>query len=97
MVRRALSHIVEYASGFFSTTIIIHIEPERSTMLVDGQEVPLSAGMTVKADIITDSRRVIEFFLSPVMKYLNEGLQVRWAHTSDRSQNADIALPSADW
>ncbi len=55
----------------------VHIKPERITMRVDGQEVPLTAGMTVKADIITDNRRVIEFFLSPVIKYLDEGLQVR--------------------
>lgn len=33
--------------------------------------------MTVQADIVTDRRRVIDFFLSPVMKYLDEGLKVR--------------------
>jgi hemolysin D len=33
--------------------------------------------MTVQADITTDRRRVIELFLSPVLKYLNEGLEVR--------------------
>jgi len=33
--------------------------------------------MTVQADIITDRRRVIDFFLSPVTKYLDEALEVR--------------------
>jgi hemolysin D len=33
--------------------------------------------MTVHADITTDKRRVIEFFLSPVVKYLDEGMKVR--------------------
>ena len=55
----------------------VHIKPERFTIAVDGKEVPLTAGMTVKADITTDNRRVIEFFLSPVIKYLDEGLKVR--------------------
>jgi hypothetical protein len=32
--------------------------------------------MTVQADITTDRRRVIEFFLSPVVKYMDEGLKV---------------------
>jgi hypothetical protein len=33
----------------------------------------LQAGMTAQADIKTDRRRVIEFFLSPVIKYMDEG------------------------
>ena len=35
------------------------------------------SGMTVQADITTDRRRVIDFFLSPVAKYLDEGMKVR--------------------
>jgi hemolysin D len=38
---------------------------------------PVQSGMTVQADITTDHRRVIDFFLSPVVKYLDEGLAVR--------------------
>lgn len=55
----------------------VHIKPDVETMHVDGRDVPLSAGMTVKADITTDNRRIIEFFLSPIVKYLDEGLKVR--------------------
>lgn len=55
----------------------IHIKPDRLTMNIDGKQVPLTAGMTVKADIVTDNRRVISFFLSPIIKYLDEGLKVR--------------------
>jgi hemolysin D len=35
------------------------------------------SGMTVQADITTEQRRVIDFFLSPVIKYLDEGMKVR--------------------
>jgi membrane fusion protein, hemolysin D len=37
----------------------------------------VGSGMTVQADITTDRRRVIDFFLSPVVKYLDEGMKVR--------------------
>jgi hemolysin D len=33
--------------------------------------------MTMQADITTDCRRVIDFFLSPVVKYLDEEMKVR--------------------
>ena len=45
---------------------------ERTTLVVDGKEVNLSAGMAVTAEIKTDMRRVIEFFLSPVLRYAQE-------------------------
>jgi membrane fusion protein, hemolysin D len=45
--------------------------------MVDGVARPIQSGMTVQADIVTDRRRVIDFFLSPVTKYLDEGLRVR--------------------
>lgn len=55
----------------------VHIKPDTLTMRVDGQDAPLTSGMSVKVDIMTDNRRVIEFFLSPVIKYLDEGMKVR--------------------
>ena len=45
---------------------------ERTTLVVDGKEVNLSAGMAVTAEIKTDMRRVIEFFLSPVLRHAQE-------------------------
>lgn len=50
---------------------------ERSTMQVDGKTVNLSAGMVVTVEIKTDKRRVIEYFLSPLMQYGNESLRER--------------------
>ncbi len=43
----------------------------------DGQIVQLKPGMSVTAEIKTGKRRVIEYLLSPVMKYLNESMRER--------------------
>jgi hemolysin D len=55
----------------------IRVRTEQSQFRVNGETRPLQAGMTVQADITTDKRRVIDFFLSPIVKYLDEGLKVR--------------------
>ena len=55
----------------------IRIHTEDSHFVVDGEPRPVLSGMTVQADITTDKRRVIDFFLSPVVKYLDEGMKVR--------------------
>ena len=43
----------------------------------DGGVFPLRPGMAVTAEINVGKRRVIEFFLFPIIKYLDEGLKVR--------------------
>jgi len=55
----------------------VHIRTARSRFVVDGEQRSVMSGMTVQADITTDRRRVIEFFLSPVVKYVDEGVKVR--------------------
>jgi hemolysin D len=55
----------------------VRIRTDQSRFVVDGEPRPVQSGMTVQADITTDWRRVIEFFLSPVVKYLDEGVKVR--------------------
>ena len=56
--------------------------PSRLTLLdnkikADGQIVQLKPSMSVTAEIKTGKRRVIEYLLSPVMKYLNESMRER--------------------
>lgn len=55
----------------------VQIRVAHARFIVEGQPTSVEPGMTVQADILTGQRRVIEFFLSPVIKYLNEGLRVR--------------------
>lgn len=53
------------------------IRMERATMAVDGVPVNLSPGMAVSAEIKTGKRRIIEYFLSPLLQYGNESLRER--------------------
>ena len=55
----------------------VYIAPEKNTLLVDGIETPISAGMSVTAEVKVGKRRIIEFFIYPLIKYLDEGISVR--------------------
>ena len=55
----------------------VHVQPKQDWLLVDGTKHPMSAGMTITVDIRTGRRRVLDFFLDPVIKYINDGLGVR--------------------
>ena len=50
---------------------------QRATMQVEDKTVNLSAGMAVTVEIKTGKRRVIEYFLSPLLQYGNESLRER--------------------
>ena len=58
-------------------TYLVHIQPERNKIQVDEKSVALSPGMVVSVEIKTGSRRVIEYFLNPLMQYANESLRER--------------------
>ncbi len=49
----------------------------RTTLVVDGKTVHLSPGMAVTAEIKTGKRRVIEYFLAPLLRYGDESLRER--------------------
>jgi len=55
----------------------IKIKPNGKRLLVEGKKRYLEAGMSVTAEIKVGKRRVIEFFIYPIIKYLDEGLSVR--------------------
>ncbi len=50
---------------------------ERATMQVEEKMVSLTPGMAVTVEIKTGKRRVIEYFLSPLMQYGSESLRER--------------------
>ena len=50
---------------------------QRATMQVEDKSVNLSAGMAVTVEIKTRQRRVIEYFLSPLLQYGSESLRER--------------------
>jgi hemolysin D len=55
----------------------IAITPTNTTLKVEGKQLPITAGMSVTAELKVGKRRVIEFFIYPMIKYLDEGLSVR--------------------
>ena len=50
---------------------------ERSAIQIDGATMPLSPGMTVTAEIRTDSRRIVDYILSPIARIASEALKER--------------------
>lgn len=50
---------------------------DRAQMLVDGKLVNLTPGMAVTVEIKTGKRRVIEYLLSPLLRYKQESLRER--------------------
>jgi len=55
----------------------IRIKPERTAMEVNGKEVLLSSGMAVSAEINIGERRLIEYILTPLLRYKSESLNER--------------------
>lgn len=53
------------------------VKLDKTTLEVDGKIVNLTPGMAVTAEIKTGKRRVIEYFLSPLMQYRDESLKER--------------------
>jgi len=49
----------------------------KSTLQVNGQEVSLMPGMAVTAEVKTGDRRIIEFFLAPLLKAKQESIRER--------------------
>jgi hemolysin D len=53
------------------------ISLDRATIQVEGRQVKLSPGMAVTVEIKTGQRRLIEFFLSPLLKSVQESARER--------------------
>jgi hemolysin D len=53
------------------------IQLKENSIKVAGKQIPLSAGMAVRAEVKTDKRKVIDYFLSPLQQYSSESLSER--------------------
>lgn len=66
--------IVDEKKGLiYSTKITL----DKSTIAVEGKDLPLSAGMSANVEIKTGDRRVIEYVLSPLLRHQRESLNER--------------------
>lgn len=55
----------------------VYVEPRKTSLMVEGVSTPITIGMSVTAEIKVGKRRIIEFFIYPLIKYLDEGISVR--------------------
>ena len=55
----------------------VRIALSRETIRVNGDEIQLTPGMSVIAEVKTGNRRVIEYLLSPVLKVRDEAFRER--------------------
>jgi hemolysin D len=55
----------------------VFVIPLQTRLWVDGVEKSLASGMATTCEIKVGKRRIIEFFIYPLIKYLDEGIKVR--------------------
>lgn len=55
----------------------MRVKMDNNTIMVNGREVKLMPGMSVTAEVQTDKRRIVEFFLASLLRYKQEGLRER--------------------
>ena len=55
----------------------IYIDPINTKLLVEGKEQSIKYGMTTTNEIKIGKRRIIEFFIYPLIKYMDESIKVR--------------------
>jgi len=53
------------------------LTPIDKYLIVNGKKEFLKTEMTLTAEIKVGKRRIIEFFIYPIIKYLDEGISVR--------------------
>lgn len=51
-----------------------HLELGKTSFSVKGEQQPVQTGMSIKGEIITNERRLIDFFISPIKETLSEAL-----------------------
>jgi hemolysin D len=56
---------------------LVHIAIEPGSLSVDGRPALLLPGMSVKAEILTGRRRIIDFLLAPLREHIHDGLRER--------------------
>ena len=55
----------------------VYVKPQNTTLMVEGKEQSIKTGMSTTNEINIGKRRIIEFFIYPLIKYLDESIKVR--------------------
>ena len=69
--------LLEAAGRIATREGFARISLDRTRMQIDDRMVDLSPGMAVTVEIKTGERRIIEFLLSPLLRYKQESLRER--------------------
>lgn len=67
----------EEAHGSQNSQYAVHIRLDEKSMNIDGKPSALRPGMSTSVEIKTGSRRVIEYFLSPLIQHTHESMNER--------------------
>lgn len=76
-VDRSSQNLAPAANGTDNLVFAAQLRPVAQSLMVDGREVPLTAGMTVTVEIKTGSRRVLDFVLSPLAELIGNSMGER--------------------
>jgi hemolysin D len=52
------------------------VRPKKLWLMVEGKKTEITSGMTLTSEVNVGKRRIIEFFIYPLIKYLDEGMSV---------------------
>ena len=55
----------------------VYITPLNKTLMVEGKVTSISTGMSLTSEIKVGKRRIIEFFIYPMIKYWNQAITIR--------------------
>lgn len=59
------------------TVFEVYIKPNKTMLMVEGKQESMRMGMTTTCEIKIGKRRIIEFFVYPLIKYLDESIKVQ--------------------
>lgn len=55
----------------------VFVLPSKHSLKIDGKEQNISSGMSLSAEIKVGKRRIIEFFIYPIIKYWSEAVSIK--------------------
>jgi hemolysin D len=72
-------NVAGYAGGERTQNLVfaVELQPDASTMLIDGVERPLSSGMAATVEIKTGSRRLLGYLFSPLIEVASQAAHER--------------------
>ena len=73
------SNAAGFAGGVRTQNLVfaVELEPQVSTIMVDGVERPLTSGMAATVEIKTGSRRLIDYLFSPLVEVASRAMRER--------------------